>query len=243
MDASDNSRDKITPKLASISSIDILIWAIIAIQIIVAVYGFKVLPYIVPIHWGANGQVNGFGPKWVGTFLHPLISIGVYALVRVLMVAGPRLGGHQTTVANLQIAKIIIVGVLLFMLIIQLATLALSLGIGFDITMVITLALSVLFIFLGNYMGKIRRNFWMNGGFPCRYDARRDYRACGRNQLLARRRDPGPPHARRTDRSRGRRAQGSCRWQVRPSPPHSRSSSARTLVRHSSPRSLPWKTP
>jgi len=161
MDASDNSRDKITPKPASISSIDILIWAIIAIQIIVAVYGFKVLPYIVPIHWGANGQVNGYGPKWVGTFLHPLISIGVYALVRVLMVAGPRLGGRQTTVANLQIAKIIIVGVLLFMLIIQLATLALSLGIGFDITMVITLALSVLFIFLGDYMGKLRRNFWM----------------------------------------------------------------------------------
>jgi len=161
MDASDNSRDKITPRPASKSSIDILIWTIIAIQIIVAVYGFIVLPDIVPIHWGANGQVNGYGPKWVDTFLFPLITIGVYVLVRVLVVAGPRLGGRQTTAANLQIAKIIIVGVMLFMLIIQLAILAASLGIGFDMAMVITLALSVLFIFIGNYLGRVRRNFWM----------------------------------------------------------------------------------
>ena len=161
MDASDDSRDKITPEPASKSSIDILIWAVIAIQIIVAVYGFIVLPDTVPIHWGANGQVNGYGPKWVDTFLLPLISTGVYVLVRVLLAAGPRLGGRQTTAANLQIAKIIIMGVLLFMLIIQLGILAAALGIGFDMTMVISLALSVLFIFIGNYLGRVRRNFWM----------------------------------------------------------------------------------
>ena len=161
MDASNGSSDKITPKRAFQGSIDILIWAIIAIQIVIAVYGFVVLPDIVPIHWGANGQVDGYGPKWVGTFLHPLMSIGIYVLVRVLLAAGPRLGGRQSTTANLKIAKIVLVGIMLFMLIIQLVTIAQSLGVGFDMTMVVMLALSLLFIFLGNYMGKIQRNFWM----------------------------------------------------------------------------------
>jgi uncharacterized membrane protein len=153
--------DKITPKPAFQVSIDLLILAIIAIQIIVGIIGFIVLPDTVPIHWGINGQVNGYGPKWVNTFLFPLISIGIYALIRVLLAAGPRLGGRQATAANLQIAKVIIAGTILFMLVIQLATIAQSLGAGFDITTVITLAVSVLFIFIGNYMGKMRRNFWM----------------------------------------------------------------------------------
>jgi uncharacterized membrane protein len=161
MDASDGSRDKITPKPAFQGSVDILIWAIIAIQLIVAVYGLVVLPDTVPIHWGANSQANGYGPKWVATFLYPLISIGIYVLIRVLMAAGPRLGGRQSTTANLKLTKIVVAGIMLFMLIIQLATIAQALGISFDMTMVIMLALSVLFIFLGNYMGKMRRNFWM----------------------------------------------------------------------------------
>lgn len=161
MDASGDSRDKITPEKTSKVSVDILTWAIIAIQIIVAVYGFIVLPATVPIHWGANGQANGYGPKWVDTFLFPLISLGLYLLIRVLIAAGPRMGGREVTATNLQIAKIVTAGIALFMLIIQLVVLAAALGISFDMAMVITLAVSVLFIFIGNFMGRMRRNFWM----------------------------------------------------------------------------------
>src|SRR5437588_329598 len=119
MDASGDSRDKITPEPASKISYDILVWAIIAVQLIVGGYGFIVLPDTVPIHWGANGQPNGYGPKWVDTFLFPLISIGIYLLIRVLIAAGPRLGGREVTATNLQIAKIVTAGIALFMLIIQ----------------------------------------------------------------------------------------------------------------------------
>ena len=82
-------------------------------------------------------------------------------LIWVLMAAGPRLGGRESTKANLTVAKLVVVGIMLFMLIVQLSTLAISLGIGFDITVVVTLAISVLFIFIGNFMGKMQRNFWM----------------------------------------------------------------------------------
>jgi uncharacterized membrane protein len=161
MNTSQDTGDKITPKPAFQGSIGLVIWTVIALQIIVAVYGFAVLPDTVPIHWGVNGQANGYGPKWIGTFLFPLISIGIYVLIRTLLVAGPRLGGRENMAANLQLVKIIQIGVLLFLLIVQLATTAQTLGVVFDMTTVIMLAFSVLFLFLGNYMGKIRRNFWM----------------------------------------------------------------------------------
>src|SRR5581483_11120007 len=124
MDTSPETKDKIASQPALRPSIDLLALAIIAIQIIVAVYGFAVLPDTVPIHWGINGQANGYGPKWLGTFLFPLISIGVYMLVRVLLAAGPRLGGREATTANLRIAKLVIIGIMLLMLIIQLSTVA-----------------------------------------------------------------------------------------------------------------------
>ncbi len=160
MNTSRDTGEKLTPKPAFQGSIDLVIWAIIAIQVIVAVYGFAVLPGMVPIHWGFNGQANGYA-KWVGTFLLPLMSIGIYVLIRVLLAAGPRLGGREHTAANLQIGKIILTALMLYLLIIQLATIAKALGAGFDVRMVIMLALSVLYIFAGNYMGKIRRNFWI----------------------------------------------------------------------------------
>lgn len=166
MSTSDDSRNKITLTRAFPSSIDILILAVLAIQVIVAVYGLAVLPDTVPIHWGINGQPNGYGSKWVGTLLYPLLSVGIYTLVRVLLVVGPRLGQQGDVLANLKLAKTILAGIILFMLIIQLVTIAESLGIGIDVTMVIMLALSVLFIFLGNYMGKVRRNFWMGVRTP-----------------------------------------------------------------------------
>jgi uncharacterized membrane protein len=161
MNTSDDTRDKIAPQPAFRPSIDLLIWVIISIQVIVAVYGLLVLPDPVPIHWGFRGQADGYGPKWMGTFLYPLISIGIVVLMRVLTAAGPRLGGRENADANLQLRKIIITGIVLFLLIIQLSTIAQGLGVSFDITLVIMLALSVLFLFLGNYMGKLRRNFWM----------------------------------------------------------------------------------
>ena len=35
----------------------------------------------VPIHWGADGEVNGYASKTVGLFLLPLLTAGVAALI------------------------------------------------------------------------------------------------------------------------------------------------------------------
>ena len=162
MNASDDSNDKLTPKPAPHNPVDILIWTIISIQVIVAIFGLMVLPDTpVPIHWGANGQPDGYASKWLAMPLHPLTSIALYVLLRVLLVAGPRLGARQNATANLKVAKTVLAGIMLFTLIIQLATIAHILGVAFDMPTVMMLAVSVLFIFLGNYMGKLRRNFWM----------------------------------------------------------------------------------
>ena len=158
MNTSHDPPDKIYPKPAFRPSIDLLIWAIIAMQLIVAIYGFLVLPDPVPTSWGANGHATGYGPKWEYTFLLPLLSIGIYVLVWVVIAAGPRLGGRQSTTANLKVARIILAGAMVFILIIQLAAMAQALGSGLNLNTVAMLAVSALCLFIGNFLGKLSRN-------------------------------------------------------------------------------------
>jgi len=91
--------------------------------------------------------------------LFPAVSLGMYVLVRFLVAVGPRLGS-QGRRANQDIVNLILVGILLFMLVLQLTSTAIALGLPVDISFVMNLSLSVLLIFIGNYMGKLRRNFW-----------------------------------------------------------------------------------
>lgn len=162
MSPSENSGDKVTPdaKSISMSPTTLLAVLIIVTQILVSVFTYPFMPDNVPSHWDAAGQVNGYLPKLGNALLFPLMSAGIYLLVRVLMNVGPRLGYQNQRRASIGVVNLIIVGVLLFMLILQLTTSAIALGVAIDISFVVCLSLSVLLMFLGNYMGKLRRNFW-----------------------------------------------------------------------------------
>lgn len=163
MSSTEDTGEKVTPHsnpIRSMSPATLLAVLIIIVQILVSIVTYPFMPDSVPSHWDASGQVNGYLPKLVNALLYPLLSIGIYALVRVLMTIGPRLGYQNQRKASIGIINLILDGVLLFMLIVQLTTTAVALGVPIDLTFVICLSISVLFIFLGNYMGKLRRNFW-----------------------------------------------------------------------------------
>ena len=161
MSLSNDSREKISPAPLLSDPLNILALAIVALQIVIALGALPFLPEVVPIHWGANGQANGYASKWVGALLFPLISVGLYLLMRFVAGNSPRLGSRENRVANTQVRTILTVGILLFFLIVQLCATAISLGIPIDMSFTMNLAISVLFIVIGNFTGKMRRNFWM----------------------------------------------------------------------------------
>jgi uncharacterized membrane protein len=160
MNFSNDARDKIQPGLPVRDPLHILALAIVALQILIAVCAFPFLPHVVPTHWNATGQVDGYAPRLVNTILFPLVSIGLYLLLR-FVAASPRPGGSGGAVANARMRTTLLVAVLLFMLIVQLCVTAISLGMSINMPFVLNLALSVLFIVIGNFLGKTRRNFWL----------------------------------------------------------------------------------
>ncbi|HEX4715976.1 MAG TPA: SdpI family protein [Ktedonobacteraceae bacterium] len=161
MSLSNDTRDKISPAPLLRDPMNILALAIIALQILIAIIAFPFLPAVVPTHWNAAGQVNGHASKWVNTLLFPLLSVGIYLLIRFVAAASPRLVSRSSSAANTQVRTVVLVAVLLFELIVQLCVTAISLGMRLDIPFTLNLAMAVLFIVIGNFMGKLRRNFWM----------------------------------------------------------------------------------
>ncbi|MEO7020156.1 MAG: SdpI family protein [Ktedonobacteraceae bacterium] len=161
MSLSHDSRDKIRPNPLVRNPTTLLIWAIIAMQIVIAIAAFPFMPAVVPVHWGANGQPNGYSSKLLATLLFPGMSIGISVLLPVLMGISPRLGDRSNVVANARVCNMLMAGITLFLLILQLSTTMVALGMNIGIIFVMNLSMAVLFIFLGNYMGKLRRNFWM----------------------------------------------------------------------------------
>jgi len=157
MDPTGNT-SKIQPS-APYRSTTIVALVIIELQIAVAAGTYPFLPPIVPSHWDAAGNVNGYLPKLTNAVIVPLLSIGMFLLLRVLLVASPRLS-NQDPRATQRIMSLLLVGILLFLLVIQIITLAIPLGVPMNVSFVINLAVSVLFIFIGNYLGKLQRNFW-----------------------------------------------------------------------------------
>ena len=152
------STSKIQPS-APYRSTTIVALVIIGLQIVISAGTYPFLPPIVPSHWDAAGNVNGYLPKLTNAVLFPVLSLGIFLLMRLLLAAGPRLSNQDPRTTQ-RISSLILTGILLFMLIIQIITLAIPLGVPINISFVINLLVSVLFIFIGNYLGKLQRNFW-----------------------------------------------------------------------------------
>jgi uncharacterized membrane protein len=110
----------------------------------------------VPIHWGPDGQVNGYADKTTGLFLVPLITVGVAALMWIIPVIEPRRTNIERSAKPYAAIWIGVIGLLAA---IDVVVVAAALGAQFDTTLVVFVAVGLLFIVIGNYLPKVRSNY------------------------------------------------------------------------------------
>lgn len=140
-----------------ISRANILSLTLVVLSFMLATIMYARLPDLIPTHWNARGQVNGFTPKPWGPFVLPLLMLGVYLLLVVI----PRISPRGYRVERFQGAfEITQSAVIAFLFLVN--TLVLFAGIGVPVPMhrAVNAALGLLFVLLGNFMGKFTRNFF-----------------------------------------------------------------------------------
>ncbi len=136
----------------------IVIVGTVATTLGLAVVGWIQLPpdAQVPIHWGIDGQVNGYAPKAVGLLLIPAVTVGLSALLYFL----PRFEPRAQNLARSGPAYVrMSSAVLVLMAVVQVVLVASALGRPIDVTAVLSVGIGALFIVLGDLLGKVRSNF------------------------------------------------------------------------------------
>lgn len=133
--------------------------ALVAISLVISIIAFGHLPDPMPIHWDIQGRVNGYGSRWVGAFLNPLIMLAVAAMIPVLPKIDPRgrnyekFGKSYLTMMN---------AVITIMFLIHVFALGSALGMNLPIRRLVPAALGLLLIVIGNVLPRVRPN-WMMG--------------------------------------------------------------------------------
>ncbi|WP_339063883.1 SdpI family protein [Tepidibacillus marianensis] len=122
------------------------------------------MPDQVPIHWNLKGEVDGYAGKFQGTFMMPFLSLGMFLLFLFLPKLDPRKANYQDFRKTYEI---ILWAIQLFLIVIYYLTMyhamvpAKDIPKYLQISFVVPLLVSILFIVLGNYMGKVKDNFFV----------------------------------------------------------------------------------
>jgi uncharacterized membrane protein len=164
---------------------NLLSYLFIIAAVAVAAWLYPNLPDAVPSHWNVRGEVDRYISKPWGVVVLPLAAILVFVVMRLIPVISPK--GYRTgPFANvLHIFQVATVG---FMSLVAVLVLLEAGGIDVYINKVIFGALGTLFIVMGNYFAKIRKNFFLGIRTPwtlaCDEVWARTHRVAGRLFVL-----------------------------------------------------------
>lgn len=130
----------------------------IAIAVAVAAYLYPTLPEQIPTHWNIHGEVDDYMSKPWGVLILPLSAIFIFVLMKVIPVISPR--GFRTE-QFADVFNILMVALVGFMSGVTLLVLLEASGRNVHINEMIFAGVGLLFIVMGNYLGKVRKNFFI----------------------------------------------------------------------------------
>ncbi len=110
----------------------------------------------VPIHWGLDGQPDGYASKEMALLFTPVLATGLAALLYLL----PRFEPRAQNLARSGPAYVQVCVAVLFVLVaVQLLVVLAAVGSPLDVDLVLGVATGAMFIVIGNVLGKVRSNF------------------------------------------------------------------------------------
>lgn len=125
---------------------------------IASIYFYSVFPEQVPTHWNFAGEVDDYSSKAVGAFLIPGIMVLMYGLFWVLPYLDPKKERYAQFAKVYHVFKFLFI--FYFALIYLIASLA-ALDYPVRVGTWIPVMVGSLFLIIGNYLGKIKMNWFV----------------------------------------------------------------------------------
>ncbi|KJS23295.1 MAG: integral membrane protein [Clostridiaceae bacterium BRH_c20a] len=141
-------------------------WPYLLFLVIPLVAAFLVYPYMpdmVPTHWNTQGEVDRYSSREFGTFFLPLLNIVLYVLFIVLPHLDPKRANYEKFLGSYRLIRYT---THIFFVFVFAITVFASLGYSVDIGLWVSLGVSLLFIVMGNIMGRVRHNYFVGFRYP-----------------------------------------------------------------------------
>lgn len=131
---------------------------LIVISIALSFYFYANWPQTVVSHWNFYGQPDGYSSKTFMAFFFPVLLAMIYALFLVMPYFDPQKDRYQEFAKPYNIFKNLII---LILFIVYLLSGIYNLGYNINIGYSISLIIGLMMIIMGNYMSKIKYNWFM----------------------------------------------------------------------------------
>ncbi|MFR4175789.1 MAG: SdpI family protein [Lactococcus raffinolactis] len=137
-----------------------LLWPTVIglLPILMGLAVYSKLPEKMPIHWGLDGEPNGYATRLAGILILPLIMVVVNVIVQFSLETAPK--------TNLKLKKLMLWLLPILSVIFQSLTLSEALGYHLDIALITMVTVGIIFILLGNYIPKTSQNRVAGFRFP-----------------------------------------------------------------------------
>jgi uncharacterized membrane protein len=122
-----------------------------------AVVAYFFLPDSIPMHWNIAGEIDSWGPR-ASIFGLGALPLACALLFRWLPRIDPNRGSYARHAKTFEILQLILV---LGLAALVWVSIAVALGLPMDVGVVIRSLVGVLFIGMGNFMGRLKRNYFV----------------------------------------------------------------------------------
>ncbi|MGZ0874810.1 SdpI family protein [Priestia megaterium] len=116
------------------------------------------LPATMPIHWGANGEADGFATKINAMIL----TVGIMVLIYFIIAFVPRIDPRKENYKYFsKTYNILLNAVLLLFFFVNMSTILQGLGYNVPMSYIAPIMAGIIFIIIGNYLQRVRSNYFM----------------------------------------------------------------------------------
>lgn len=138
---------------------------ILGATIATAMWGFAEVPdgTRLPTHWNYRGQVDGYGSKTFALLFPAVIAAVLTAFATVMPKVDPR-GDNLRRSPRAMAATVAMVNVAMF--VIELAIVLTGTGRSANVARMLAITVGATFVVIGNYMPKLRSNFFLGARTP-----------------------------------------------------------------------------
>lgn len=136
---------------------------LVCVAVAMSVWAYPLLPALVPTHWNASGQINGYSSRIFAASFTPALMALIWLLMLVLPAISPRGFRLDSSAGAFYIAML---AVMALVLVVHVMILRSALTQAPPSLVLIHASIGTLFVVIGSLLGNVKKNFWFGVRTP-----------------------------------------------------------------------------